>query len=160
MERSRQAADFAERRASNLSGSNSRNRFSTTPNRGGNAAGIAARLPAPRQFAEPAASTPRASLISRELVGVREDIGRHNAVDKVIGRAFLDGGALSRHILVVSGRSSLEIVQKALARDSDRRGGFRAIVIGVNSPGNVGRRSLVSCGLRHSMCIRTSALWT
>jgi FdhD protein len=54
--------------------------------------------------------------VNGELKGAREDIGRHNAVDKAIGRAFLDGILpLDRHILLVSGRASLEIIQKALA---------------------------------------------
>jgi len=49
-----------------------------------------------------------------ELLRVREDVGRHNAVDKVIGSYFREGTSLDERILVVSGRTSFEIVQKAI----------------------------------------------
>jgi len=50
-----------------------------------------------------------------DLICMREDIGRHNAVDKVVGRMLLDGRLPARDaILVVSGRAGYEIVQKSI----------------------------------------------
>ncbi len=74
------------------------------------------RLRAKQRVFERTGGLHAAGLFTRdgELVSLREDVGRHNAVDKVIGEHVLDGTVpISGHILQVSGRLSFEIVQKA-----------------------------------------------
>jgi FdhD protein len=87
-----------------------------------------------------------------EVLDVREDVGRHNAVDKVVGRMLLDGRLPAAGLgLFVSGRASFELVQKAWAA------GFGTLVA-VSAPTSLAVHTARRAGLTLAGFVRADRL--
>ncbi len=113
-----------------------------------------ARMRASQQLFDDTGAVHAAGLVDRDgsVSLVREDVGRHNAVDKLIGRMLLDGRLPAAGLgLVVSGRASFELVHKAWT------GGFRALAA-VSAPTALAATTAEAAGMQLAGFARNGAM--
>ena len=77
---------------------------------------------------------------NQNILVFSEDIGRHNAIDKIFGRYFLEGKPVDKHLVITSGRVSSEILNKVAKRGIP-------IVISISAPTSLGVRIAKELGI-------------